>query len=118
MPLHHCQLLFGLRRSAASQGIPLCVLCYTSALPLVSLPLQVDLINLLQGGRGQLTAVGDDDQSIMSFLHAVPSVFGDLRRAYPSLQEVALAANYRCGRGAAQQRFCRPIAGSRGGAWI
>lgn len=59
--------------------------------------LQLQLVFLLQQGRGWITAVGDPAQRIMSFSHAVPAIFEAVRRRYgPALQETQLSLNYRC----------------------
>ena len=57
---------------------------------------QYQLLTLLAGTRGMLTAVGDDDQSIYSWRGANPENMNLLSRDYPQLKVVKLEQNYRC----------------------
>ncbi|KAL4434014.1 hypothetical protein ABPG75_000455 [Micractinium tetrahymenae] len=63
--------------------------------------LQVELVMLLGGQSGRITAVGDDDQSIYSFMAATPDVFNLFQKALadePYGQEATvlhLQTNYR-----------------------
>lgn len=56
---------------------------------------QYELVKLLTGKFGVLTAVGDDDQSIYSWRGANPENMGLLSRDYPTLEVVKLEQNYR-----------------------
>jgi len=57
---------------------------------------QYQLVRLLTGQAGMLTAVGDDDQSIYSWRGANPENLQQLQQDYPSLEEVVkLEQNYR-----------------------
>ena len=57
---------------------------------------QYALMRALVGDDGDLTVVGDDDQSIYSWRGACPELLEDLRRDYPGLRVVKLEQNYRC----------------------
>ncbi len=56
---------------------------------------QYRLIRLLCGLRGNLTAVGDDDQSIYAWRGARPENIAQLQQDYPTLKVVKLEQNYR-----------------------
>lgn len=58
---------------------------------------QVELVKLLQQGRGYVTAVGDDAQSIYGFRGASAGAFGAFRQEFGQygLQECMLQHNYR-----------------------
>ena len=53
------------------------------------------LVKQLVGLRGQLTVVGDDDQSIYAWRGARPENLAQLQTDYPSLKIVMLEQNYR-----------------------
>ncbi|MDT8397306.1 MAG: DNA helicase Rep [Pseudomonadales bacterium] len=53
------------------------------------------LVKLLIGGRGSLTVVGDDDQSIYSWRGAKPENMQLLQSDYPNLRVIKLEQNYR-----------------------
>ncbi|WGL15164.1 DNA helicase Rep [Microbulbifer bruguierae] len=53
------------------------------------------LVKLLVGGRGGLTVVGDDDQSIYAWRGARPENMSQLRQDYPNLRLIKLEQNYR-----------------------
>lgn len=57
----------------------------------------MDLVKLLQRGRGYVTAVGDDAQSIYGFRGASAEAFHAFRQAFAEhgLQECILQRNYR-----------------------
>ncbi|HEY2345482.1 MAG TPA: UvrD-helicase domain-containing protein [Xanthomonadaceae bacterium] len=57
---------------------------------------QYRLLKVLAGTRGQLTCVGDDDQSIYAWRGANPENLDALARDYPSLRVIKLEQNYRC----------------------
>ncbi|MEO8742973.1 MAG: UvrD-helicase domain-containing protein, partial [Lysobacteraceae bacterium] len=57
---------------------------------------QYRLLKLLAGSRGQLTCVGDDDQSIYAWRGANPENLNELARDYPELRVIKLGQNYRC----------------------
>lgn len=57
--------------------------------------MQYELVRQLVGGRGGLTAVGDDDQSIYSWRGAVPENLMRLREDFPDLRVIMLEQNYR-----------------------
>jgi ATP-dependent DNA helicase Rep len=57
---------------------------------------QYRLLKILAGPRGQLTCVGDDDQSIYAWRGANPENLDELARDYPSLRVIKLEQNYRC----------------------
>lgn len=58
--------------------------------------LQVDIVNLLQLEKRQVTVVGDDHQAIYGFRGSMPTVFRDFTNDYdhPSLLQT-LTVNYR-----------------------
>ncbi len=56
---------------------------------------QHELLKLLVGPRGALTAVGDDDQSIYGWRGAEPGHIADLSRDFPQLKVIKLEQNYR-----------------------
>lgn len=56
---------------------------------------QYELVKLLVGLRGQLTVVGDDDQSIYAWRGAQPENLALLKRDFPRLQVIKLEQNYR-----------------------
>ncbi len=56
---------------------------------------QYQLVKLLAGVEGRLTAVGDDDQSIYAWRGARPENLAQLQRDYPNLHVVKLEQNYR-----------------------
>ncbi|CAK0779774.1 ATP-dependent DNA helicase Rep [Gammaproteobacteria bacterium] len=56
---------------------------------------QYELMRLLLGARGALTAVGDDDQSIYAWRGARPENLADLKKDYPHLKVIKLEQNYR-----------------------
>ena len=57
--------------------------------------MQYHFVKLLIGGRGCLTVVGDDDQSIYSWRGARPENMALLQQDYPTLQVIKLEQNYR-----------------------
>ncbi|HEV2607838.1 MAG TPA: UvrD-helicase domain-containing protein [Xanthomonadaceae bacterium] len=57
---------------------------------------QYRLLKLLAGPRGQLTCVGDDDQSIYAWRGANPENLNELARDYADLRVIKLEQNYRC----------------------
>ena len=56
---------------------------------------QYELVKLLVGVRGRLTAVGDDDQAIYAWRGARPENIIQLQKDYPSLKVIKLEQNYR-----------------------
>lgn len=56
---------------------------------------QYELVRLLLGAEGVLTAVGDDDQSIYSWRGANPENLANLQTDFPGLQVIKLEQNYR-----------------------
>ena len=56
---------------------------------------QYELVKLLTGVRGQLTVVGDDDQSIYSWRGARPENLMRLSQDFPHLKVIKLEQNYR-----------------------
>lgn len=56
---------------------------------------QYEMVKLLIGGRGTLTVVGDDDQSIYSWRGARPENLSMLKEDFPSLHVIKLEQNYR-----------------------
>ncbi len=56
---------------------------------------QYELVKRLVGLRGQLTVVGDDDQSIYAWRGARPENLHRLSEDYPSLRLIKLEQNYR-----------------------
>jgi ATP-dependent DNA helicase Rep len=57
---------------------------------------QYRLLKQLAGPRGQLTCVGDDDQSIYAWRGAQPENLQALAGDFPDLKVVKLEQNYRC----------------------
>lgn len=57
--------------------------------------LQRDIIYLLAGECGNLTVVGDDDQSIYGFRGARPEIMLNFKQAYPYAREIYMSTNYR-----------------------
>lgn len=51
---------------------------------------------VLLAGSGNITVVGDDDQSIMGFQGAFGGIFDEFRGAYPGHKSATLGQNYRC----------------------
>jgi len=58
---------------------------------------QYELVKLLTPGKGQLTVVGDDDQSIYAFRGASVSNILRFKEDFKKTQEVVLTENYRSG---------------------
>lgn len=56
---------------------------------------QYELVRLLIGARGTLTAVGDDDQSIYAWRGAKPENLQQLHTDFPHLNTIKLEQNYR-----------------------
>jgi ATP-dependent DNA helicase Rep len=56
---------------------------------------QYELVRLLIDGRGGLTVVGDDDQSIYGWRGAQPQNLAALKTDFPNLQVIKLEQNYR-----------------------
>jgi len=56
---------------------------------------QYQLVKLLARGRDNLTAVGDDDQSIYAWRGAKPENLVALQRDFPGLEVIKLEQNYR-----------------------
>jgi ATP-dependent DNA helicase Rep len=56
---------------------------------------QYQLVRVLTGPRGALTAVGDDDQSIYAWRGAQPENLGLLQQDFPNLKVIKLEQNYR-----------------------
>jgi len=56
---------------------------------------QYRLVRLLSGMRGEITVVGDDDQSIYAWRGAQPENINLLQQDYPTLKLVKLEQNYR-----------------------
>ncbi len=59
---------------------------------------QYQLVKTLAGGRGALTAVGDDDQSIYAWRGAQPENLRLLAEDFPDLKIIKLEQNYRSSR--------------------
>ena len=55
---------------------------------------QLELVKIL-GEHGNVTVVGDEDQSIMRFQGAYREAFGDFEDKYPNYQKIRLEKNYR-----------------------
>ncbi len=58
-------------------------------------PVQYALMKYLIGGAGNVTCVGDDDQSIYAWRGANPQILHQLQADYPDLTLVKLEQNYR-----------------------
>ncbi len=56
---------------------------------------QYELVRQLVGVRGNLTVVGDDDQSIYAWRGAQPENLAQLRNDFPTLSVIKLEQNYR-----------------------
>lgn len=56
---------------------------------------QFELLKLLAGENGNLTAVGDDDQSIYAFRGAALSNILEFQEVYPDARQITLSQNYR-----------------------
>jgi len=59
---------------------------------------QYRLLKALAGERGNITCVGDDDQSIYAWRGANPENIDQLGRDWPNLRVIKLEQNYRCGK--------------------
>ena len=57
---------------------------------------QYRLLKQLAGTKGQMTCVGDDDQSIYAWRGAQPENLDQLAQDYPGLKIIKLEQNYRC----------------------
>lgn len=57
--------------------------------------IQADLIYKIAGENGNISIVGDDDQSIYGFRAALPNVMKDFFRTYPNAVRVDMGINYR-----------------------
>jgi ATP-dependent DNA helicase Rep len=57
---------------------------------------QYRLLRQLAGTRGNMTCVGDDDQSIYAWRGAQPENLDQLATDYPNLKVIKLEQNYRC----------------------
>lgn len=57
---------------------------------------QYRLLKQLAGTKGQMTCVGDDDQSIYAWRGAQPENLDQLAQDYPGLKVIKLEQNYRC----------------------
>jgi ATP-dependent DNA helicase Rep len=57
---------------------------------------QYRLLKQLAGPKGNLTCVGDDDQSIYAWRGAQPENLDQLASDYPNLKVIKLEQNYRC----------------------
>lgn len=57
--------------------------------------LQRDIIYLIAGKNGNITVVGDDDQSIYGFRGARPEIMLNFKKDYPYAKEVCMSTNYR-----------------------
>jgi ATP-dependent DNA helicase Rep len=58
-------------------------------------PVQYELMKYLVGSTGNVTCVGDDDQSIYAWRGADPQILNQLQQDYPDLTLVKLEQNYR-----------------------
>lgn len=58
-------------------------------------PVQYELMKYLVGMSGNVTCVGDDDQSIYAWRGAAPEILNQLQIDYPQLELVKLEQNYR-----------------------
>lgn len=61
--------------------------------------LQRDLVYLIAGEDGNLTVVGDDDQSIYGFRGARPEVMLQFQDHYPNAKRISMSTNYRSCKG-------------------
>jgi DNA helicase-2/ATP-dependent DNA helicase PcrA len=59
-------------------------------------PVQQRLVELLDGGRGDLFLVGDPAQAIYGFNGADPGLLLDVAARFPGIEVVALPVNHRC----------------------
>ncbi len=57
--------------------------------------LQRDIIYKIAGPNGNLTVVGDDDQSIYAFRGAKPEVMLNFKKDYPDAKDIYMSTNYR-----------------------
>ncbi len=57
--------------------------------------IQADLIYLIAGDDGNISVVGDDDQSIYGFRGALPNIMFDFFEHYPKALKVKMGINYR-----------------------
>lgn len=57
--------------------------------------LQRNIIYLIAGDNGNLTVVGDDDQSIYAFRGARPEIMLNFKKDYPYAKEIYMSTNYR-----------------------
>ncbi len=57
--------------------------------------IQSQLVSLMAGKEGNLTVVGDDDQSIYAFRGAALSNILDFKKEHPNASEIVLTENYR-----------------------
>lgn len=60
--------------------------------------IQKNIIYLLAGDNGNLTVVGDDDQSIYAFRGAKPEIMLNFQKDYPKAKMVKMSTNYRSGK--------------------
>lgn len=58
--------------------------------------IQYDMIKLLAGSRGNVFAVGDDDQAIYGFRGSNPELMSRFQKEYAPVKTVLLDKNYRC----------------------
>ena len=58
--------------------------------------LQFDIVRMLALPENNISAVGDDDQSIYRFRGAKPELMLGFGKAYPDARQVLLGVNYRC----------------------
>lgn len=57
--------------------------------------IQRDIIYLITGPEGNLTVVGDDDQSIYAFRGAKPEIMLNFKKDYSEAKEIYMSTNYR-----------------------
>lgn len=57
--------------------------------------LQRDIVYMIAGELGNLTVVGDDDQSIYAFRGARPEIMLQFKEHYPDAKEIFMSTNYR-----------------------
>lgn len=57
--------------------------------------IQKKIIYLIAGENGNLTVVGDDDQSIYGFRGAKPEIMLNFKKDYPFAKEIYMSTNYR-----------------------